>query len=317
MHKSNANNGFENRGFINVVSRICIRHQGLLNALSHFPTFLVLKTVSCIVNRYVHKEDILAGMRLALGKEMSLREIKSLMKKNVKGIRYSMSLLLVLFSLNMKKGESGLLNRTTLPDTGVIDEALRKGTGAIIVSGHIFSPMLITVGLAYLGYQVNMVEDFFRTQAERDFARNRINEAVKEGYNLRLNLIRVGDARSDNLEKLLRENQIVILFVDYRHKQNRKDDFTQELFGLEVRVGMGAAALALKTGAPVIPVFTHCEGNKILVDIEKPILANGNMDIHQLASDIYSTVREAIYEYPEQWMLWSKLESHLMVRGEA
>ena len=58
--------------------------------------------------------------------------------------------------------------------------------------------------------------------------------------------------------KLLKENKIVAILGDQREKRSR--GVFVELFGTKVPTSKGTAMIAMKTGAPVIPVYAVRKG---------------------------------------------------------
>ncbi|MBN2460409.1 MAG: lysophospholipid acyltransferase family protein [Candidatus Cloacimonetes bacterium] len=103
--------------------------------------------------------------------------------------------------------------------------------------------------------------------------------------------------------KCLRENFVVTILIDqYAGKKGIKVDF----MGFPASTYVGAAKLAIRTGAPVVVgVAVRTSDNKHLIMLEKPIYpqaySDSQEDVKKLLQVISSNIEKYVYNYPEQW----------------
>jgi KDO2-lipid IV(A) lauroyltransferase len=180
------------------------------------------------------------------------------------------------------------------------DEVSSKGKGVIIVSAHLGNWELGGAAVGLLGYPVwavalphknKKVNDFFNSQRE------------SKG----LKVIQLGKAVRQCLH-ILGENQLLALVGDR--------DFTESgavvsFFGKPAYFPEGPAALCLKTGAPIIPVFMLRDDNDgFVLKIEKPISFTPSGDKHKdipaLIERYKVVIEQYIRTYPEQWYMFRR-----------
>ena len=180
--------------------------------------------------------------------------------------------------------------------------ALAAGTGAILISAHLGTWELGGLGLADLGYRVNVL-----TYREPD---EQVNEQRKQGREARgIGVIFVDRDDSSPLAILeavnaLRRNEIVCLVGD---RDGSSNTVTIPFFGRSTSLPAGAAHLALATGAPVIPVFVVLEHDgRYATLMEEPIffraIPGHNREVLQQGMTLLVAVFERyIRQYPDQW----------------
>jgi KDO2-lipid IV(A) lauroyltransferase len=106
--------------------------------------------------------------------------------------------------------------------------------------------------------------------------------------------------------KYLRENRIVAILGDQREKRSK--GVYVELFGEKVPTSKGIAMLAMRTGAPVIPVYLRREGFlRYTIVYCEPIEMDRKGNIEEL---IYENMRKIngflerlIAAHPDEWFL--------------
>jgi KDO2-lipid IV(A) lauroyltransferase len=104
--------------------------------------------------------------------------------------------------------------------------------------------------------------------------------------------------------KALSQNRVVGILIDQRAK--RSEGIWADFFGKKAPTTPGLAVLAMKTGAPVVPVFMVRDGfgkHRLVIqeplelvhtgDIKKDVEANTQLFNHTLES--------MIRQYPDQW----------------
>jgi KDO2-lipid IV(A) lauroyltransferase len=182
-----------------------------------------------------------------------------------------------------------------------LDEVLARGCGAILISPHLGNWELGGLGLADKGYPINVL-----TFREPDEGVNELREQVRGERGIRFIYVDRNDTSplaAIEAVNALRRNEVLALLGD---RDGSSHTITLEFFGRPAPIPLGAAYLALATGAPIIPVFVPLEGGRYATIMEEPIYLEGGHAMHQKA------VREGVERvlrvferymrlYPDQW----------------
>ncbi len=185
-----------------------------------------------------------------------------------------------------------------LENLNYIDESLKKGKGAIIVSGHLGSWELGSVALAFNGYKVaevvlphkkKLVDDFFNRQRE------------EKG----IEVIPLNAAPRKCLE-YLKENKIIVLLVDRDYTQN---GLVVDFLNKKALLPKGAAVFSLKTGAPIIPGFIwRNNDHTFTLHFDRPLepayTKEHNFDVEFLMRGCLSVLERYIKQFPTQWLMF-------------
>jgi KDO2-lipid IV(A) lauroyltransferase len=196
----------------------------------------------------------------------------------------------------LKKSE--LANAVDCTNIGLIVEKFNEGKGVILLSSHFgnweFGAISIAIQVQ-LSLSVvvkplrNSFVDEWMNKARTKFG----NEVVPLGISIR------------KTYQTLKEKKIVAMVADQRGpKEGIKVDF----FGKKVSIYAGPAALALKTGAPIvcgIPIRDKDYKYKMkLVEIPQENLPESEEDkILEISQRYTSYLEKIIRDNPEQW-LW-------------
>ncbi len=187
-------------------------------------------------------------------------------------------------------------------DPRPLEAALSAGTGAILISPHLGTWELGGLGLADLGYTVNVLT--FREPDEK-FNEQRRQVRQERG----IGVIYVDRDDSSPLAIIeavnaLRRNEIVCLIGD---RDGSSNTVTVPFFGRPTSLPAGAAHLSLATGAPLIPVFVVLEADgRYATLMEEAIFFSGrpghNREVVQEGMSRLARVFERyIRQYPDQW----------------
>lgn len=186
-------------------------------------------------------------------------------------------------------------------DTGPLDAALAKGSGAILITIHLGNWELGGLGLADRGYPINILT--FREPDERV---NAMRERLRRERGL--GFIYVDRHATSSLAIIeavnaLRRNEVLALLGD---RDGSSHTLTLDFFGRPAQIPAGAAYLALATGAPVIPVFIPLEGERYATIMGEPIYFTGDHADHAAAvrfgtERIVRVFEQYIRKYPDQW----------------
>lgn len=193
-----------------------------------------------------------------------------------------------------------LIGRRSNPEP--LERALAAGTGAILISPHLGTWELGGLGLADLGYQINVMT--FREPDEQvDEQRRKVREERGIGI---IYVDRDDTSPLAIIEAVnaLRRNEIICLIGD---RDGSSTTVTVPFFGRPTPLPAGAAYLSLAAGAPVIPVFVVLEANgRYATLMEEAIFFSAGHGRHTAALEQGMTRLAAVFEqyikqYPDQW----------------
>lgn len=179
-----------------------------------------------------------------------------------------------------------------------MDQALALGRGAIMISAHCANWELLGAYASWAGYPVNAVA--------RSLYDSRLNNLLVERrsqYGVRT--IQRGDlAGARKMISALRNNELLALIIDQDTKV--PGDFV-EFFGRQAHTPTGAAQLALKFDAPVLPAFCSRKPDGTLhIQIGKPfpLVKSGDYadDLRQNTQNYTRAIEDHIKAFPGQWV---------------
>jgi KDO2-lipid IV(A) lauroyltransferase len=180
-----------------------------------------------------------------------------------------------------------------------LEAAQARGRGVILFTGHLGAWELSSFALSAFGYPMSfLVRRIDNLHVEQMIEKTRTrfgNRSIDKRAAMRpmLRALRAGGTLGILVDVNTQPHEGV--FVDF--------------FGIPASTTSGLAALALRTGAAVLPVFVPWDENKkrFILRIDPPltITPTGNQkeDIKQLTSLFTSVVESYVRQYPEQW-LW-------------
>ena len=182
-----------------------------------------------------------------------------------------------------------------------LDKALAKGNGAILVSPHLGNWELGGLGLADLGYRVNVL-----TFREPDEKINELREKVRRERGIGFIYVERNDSSPLAIIEAvnaLRRNEVLALLGD---RDGSSQTISLRFLGRDANIPTGAAYLSLASGAPVIPVFVPLENGKYSTLMGDAIYFQGGRGrradvIREGMRRLVSIFEEHIRRYPDQW----------------
>lgn len=182
-----------------------------------------------------------------------------------------------------------------------LDEALARGNGAILISPHLGNWELGGLGLADLGYKVNVL-----TFREPDEKVNELRERVRGERGIGFIYVDRNDTSPLAIIEAvnaLRRNEVLALLGD---RDGSSHTMTLDFFGRPAQIPVGAAYLSLASGAPVIPVFVPLENGRYATLMDEPIYFRGGHGAHgeairQGTERLIQVFEKYIRQYPDQW----------------
>lgn len=184
-----------------------------------------------------------------------------------------------------------------------INEVLKKGKGAIIVTAHIGNWELGGIFLGMLGYSLVAVALPHKERPVNDiFNRQR----VLKGITVVPTNIAIRRCIST-----LRHNGIIALVAERDFGPNGE---VLDFLGRKVLIPKGPAVFSYKTGAAIVPMFLIREGKQqFRLSVSEPIyperIVKGEVDrnlLKGLMKRYITVIEDKIRQYPSQWMMFRK-----------
>ncbi|HKZ15962.1 MAG TPA: lysophospholipid acyltransferase family protein [Geobacteraceae bacterium] len=182
-----------------------------------------------------------------------------------------------------------------------LERAMAGGAGAILISPHLGNWELGGLGLADMGYRINVL-----TFREPDEKVNELRERVRSERGIRFIYVDRNDTSPLAIIEAvnaLRRNEVLALLGD---RDGSSHTATMDFFGLPAAIPLGAAYLGMASGAPVFPVFVPLEGDRYATIMEEPIYFTGGHGSHRQAvldgtAKILRVFERYMRAYPDQW----------------
>lgn len=177
-----------------------------------------------------------------------------------------------------------------------LDRAMADGRGGIIVTAHYGNWELLARKLVILGYAINVI-----ARDSDDPGMTGITARIREhgGYK-----VFDRDQPLIGVMRALKNNEILGILPDQHESHGLFVDF----FSRPAATATGPAAFALKSGAPLLPVFaTRMPGGKYKAIVYPPIdfepSGDIDVDMRDLTGLINLAIERAVRLHPDQW-LW-------------
>ncbi len=234
------------------------------------------------------------NLTLAYGHEKSEQEIRALAKR--------------VFVMIGKNGADIIRSyRITSRDTyerlrvitGVehLERAYAKGKGVIFLTAHLGAFELCATEMAVRGYKPLIIGTAMKDE--------RLTELLwRQRSKLGASAIERGK-ETVRLIKTLKSGGTVAILID---QDTRVKSVFVDFFGKPCSTPIGAAVLALKTGAAVVPVFLHLRGDGMqevtcYPEVELEQTGNEEQDVLANTQKFTGIIESEVRKYPEQW-LW-------------
>jgi len=188
-----------------------------------------------------------------------------------------------------------------LENLKIIEQALARGKGVILVTAHLGNWELGGAAAALAGYPFLAVALPHKNKEINDFFDGRRNSKG-------ITVAPLGKAVRSCLDHL-KANKIVVLVGDRDFAEN--GGVYLDFFGRKARFPEGPAAFALKTGAAILPTFMlRNPDDSFTLRIEKPLeftpSGNKEKDIQELMYKYIRVFEEYIRRYPDQWYMFRR-----------
>jgi KDO2-lipid IV(A) lauroyltransferase len=181
-----------------------------------------------------------------------------------------------------------------------LDAAMKEGRGVIGISAHFGNFPLMLLYLAQMGYPTNAIIRPSRDEIiERDFqaARSRLGLKTVHSY--------PREACVSQSLKALRDKELLVVLLD--QNTGSKSGVYVDFFGQKAGTATGPIIFAMRTGAPLLPIFTLRVGDsdRHTVVIEKHFYleqkATDEETIQYNVQKLTNIIEGYVRKYPTEW----------------
>ena len=240
-----------------------------------------------------HRKVALENLHLAFGKEKSGEELMSIARKTFENL----GMMAVEFFRIPRMDVETFKKKVKIEG---LEEALKlfeKGKGMLLLLSHFGNWEMMGIMSKLIGDSIMVIAKPMKKNQQVDQYINRIRHST--------GLEVVSSIKSSRtVMKALARNRVVGSLIDQRAK--RSEGIWADFFGKEAPTTPALAVLAMKTEAPVVPVFMVRNGvkqHRLVIqeplqlvhtgDIKKDVEANTRLFNHTLES--------MVRQYPDQW----------------
>lgn len=246
------------------------------------------------------------NLRAAFGSEKSDTEIYSIARKVFENLACN-----AVEMINFPRITKENLDKyVTIENIDIIDKALEKGKGAIVLTGHFGNWELLALTIRMKGYPGAVVgrRIYFYKYDKWLNSLRRLHD---------VNIV-YRDESPRNILKILKKNGIMGMLAD--QDVDSVEGVFVNFFGKSAYTPIGPAALASVSGASIIPAFMVRDGGRYRLAIEKPIelvdTGDRQKDVAVNTQKWSDVVESYIRQYPDHWVWLHRRWKTKMANGK-
>jgi KDO2-lipid IV(A) lauroyltransferase len=191
--------------------------------------------------------------------------------------------------------------RLTHGDWSVLDDALAKGSGVIVLTGHLGSFDTMGSAISARGYPIAAITARTTNRFTFEFI-----SFLRAAH--RVKLIEASSGGVREAIEWVRAGHVLCLLSD-------RDFFVNgievEFFGEQTTLPVGAIRIARESGATVVPMFTLRQGRNHGLMIEQPFVVertpDRSDDVKIGMQRVVAALEAAIEIAPEQWAMFQRV----------
>ena len=224
-------------------------------------------------------------------KDKNIRELKKIARDSYQNMGKS----LIEYALFPRLVKKNLLDLVEFDHIEYLDQALKQGKGAVLVTGHFGSWELMGAAISRMGYPID-----FLVGEQHNLLTDRLMNDYRRSMGM--GIIKAGTS-AKSVIKALKNNRFVAMLSD---QDAGKDGVTVNFFNHPTSTPKGPAAFVLKTEAPIIMGFIIRNNRKKQKVFLRKFQAQQNLDnkeedIKQLTQKYTSILESYIRKYPDHW----------------
>ena len=181
-----------------------------------------------------------------------------------------------------------------------LEAAFKEGHGVIGISAHFGNFPLMLLYLAQMGYPTNAIIRPSRDEIiEKDFQASRTRMGLKTVHSY------PREACVSQSLKALRDKELLVVLLD--QNTGSKSGVYVDFFGQKAGTATGPIIFAMRTGAPLLPIFTLRDGqsDKHTLVIEKHFYleqkATDEETVQYNVQKLTNIIEGYIRKYPHEW----------------
>lgn len=256
-----------------------------------------------------HSGNAVSNMRRVLGETADWRVVKEKARDSFRNYAKTLVDFLRFPHLDREEIDAAVPLKSGLH---YLDEALAKGKGVVVVTGHIGNWDMAGAVLGHKGLPLHAVADRFEPQKMDDL----IN-GTREKHGLNILSLEPGSLKQ--IFTALKKNEIVLLLFD---RPQPGEGVAVQFFGETAYLPPGPAAIAIRTGAALsIGYCLRQRGDKRFRGVFEPpieyqqlLTGDKEADIQRVTQEIVNRFERVIREHPDQWYMfremWPRTEDH-------
>jgi KDO2-lipid IV(A) lauroyltransferase len=178
-------------------------------------------------------------------------------------------------------------------------QAQAQGKGVLLLSLHLGSGDLACSLIAQKGIPLHVISKKFKNKAFNDFW-----FGMREGHGTRF-MDPHGAHLPFEILKATKKGEPVVFVLD--QYMGKPFGIETEFFGIKTGTAYGLALFAIKTKAPVVPVYTYRDEQlrtHVAFGPEVPLIQEEDRDlqIQKMTQEYTKTIEDLVRKYPEHWM---------------
>jgi KDO2-lipid IV(A) lauroyltransferase len=243
---------------------------------------------------FEHRKVAIQNLHIAFGKEKSEEEMRSIAKKNFQNLGMMAVEFFRIPGMDLKTYK----NKVEMEGVDEALKVLEKNKGGLLLLGHFGNWELMALMSKVIEKPILVIAKSIK-QKKIDQWITKIRKGVG------LELISPKNA-TPKVIQALSQNQVVGILFDQRGKRSK--GVWADFFGRKVPTTPGLAIMALKSDAPVLPVFMVRNGlqkHRLIVKEPLELIRTGDIrkDVEANTQLFNNTLESIIRQYPDQW-LW-------------
>jgi len=243
------------------------------------------------------KKIALQNLQMAYGNEKSEEEIKAIYKECYRNFAFGM--IDLIYFIDRPKEIS---DKVEIVGQENLDNVLKQGKGAIMLSAHYGSFILMYLKSVLAGYQTNVIMRRVHDPKWEEYISNfRQERGIKTIYDLPPRQCVQSCLRA------LRNNEVLYILLDQNYGGDGR--IFVEFFGEKAATATGPVVFSSRTGAPILPIFIMGDGKqRHKLVIEPPITLDFYDDdqemIEKNIAKLTKVIEDKIRERPYEWGGW-------------
>ncbi len=240
-----------------------------------------------------HRKTALQNLHIAFDREKSEGEIRSIAKRNFQNLGMTAVEFFRLPKMNMENFQ----DRVGIEGLEIYKKALNNKKGILLLLSHFGNWEMMGLMSKFLGTSIAVIARPIKKNQWVD----RFVTEVRNGTGLEV-ISTVKASR--RVLRVLSQNRMVGILIDQRAK--RSEGVWVDFFGKKAPSTPALAVLAMRTGAPVLPVFMVRNGyqkHRLVVKEPLQLADTGNVkkDVETNTQLMNQTLESMIRQYPDQW----------------